>query len=91
MNNYKSNEPCLACGLVAENMVTYHHIITRKSGGTDDKYNLMSLCLRHHNEIHQKGTSYMAEKYPVIRNFLISHNWEFCEFLKKWRYYPNGT
>ena len=40
-----------------------HHVKTRKSGGTDDDYNLMPLCRSHHTECHKIGTSTFVKKY----------------------------
>lgn len=77
MKNYQSNSPCIICGLNQSGMVTFHHIKTRKSGGTDESHNLMSLCLWHHNEIHSSGLASFSKKYHQAKNFLISNGWEF--------------
>ena len=84
MKNYRSLEPCLVCGERGENKVTYHHIKSRKSGGGDEIWNLMPLCLRHHNEIHSKGTTSFVKKYS-LETFMTDFGWE--KSMDKW-YHP---
>lgn len=84
MKNYESKEPCLVCNLNQSKMVTYHHIKTRKSGGTDDSHNLMPLCLWHHNEVHSIGLVSFSKKYPNVNNFLLCNGWEFV--MGRWIY-----
>lgn len=85
--SFKSNLPCVACGLNKENMVTYHHIHTQKSRPDlrNNPFNLISVCQRHHNDFHSKGTDYMANKFPSVKEWLIKNNWYKCELTNKWR------
>lgn len=85
LKNYSTDRPCLACGKVTENGNTFHHILTRGSGGPDYDWNLMPLCGNHHTEIHLKGMTYFADKFPTIRTWLLFYKWEFNSFVKKWR------
>ena len=62
-----------------------HHVKTRKSGGTDDSYNLMPLCRSHHTEVHKTGTSTFVNKYNSARLWMLSNGWEHNVFLNKWR------
>lgn len=84
MKNYKSYQACIVCGQNGENMTTYHHIRTRKSGGTDETYNLMPLCLRCHNEVHKIGIVSFSKKHPSVHNWLIKNSWQFS--MGKWFY-----
>ncbi len=60
-----------------------HHIRTRKSGGSDDQFNLMPLCVQAHNEIHQIGLISMVEKYPELKEWLDLNGWEFDAYANK--------
>lgn len=84
--NFKSSEPCLCCGESRDKYVTSHHVYTRKAYPelAHDRRNKMPLCLEHHNMIHKKGTSYMAEKFPNIFKWLLKNDWEFDSYLNKW-------
>ncbi len=77
--------PCLACCSIAlksgvnvndllESAVRSHahHVISVGAGGDDVAGNLMSLCSRHHREIHQVGRRAMSELYPVVADWLDS-------------------
>jgi hypothetical protein len=57
-------------------MVTYHHIKTRKAGGSDEPHNLIPLCLWHHNMIHSIGLVSFSKRFEVAHNFLLKHGWE---------------
>jgi predicted HNH restriction endonuclease len=54
----------------------YHHVKTRKSGGTDEPHNLMPLCAWCHVEIHKIGLVSMSQKYESVNNWLINNGWE---------------
>lgn len=75
-------DKCIICGKLNPDK---HHWKTRKSGGTDEVHNLMSLCRFHHTEVHKIGASTFSEKYRIVKNWLLSHGWEYNELLKKWR------
>ena len=88
---YESNEPCVCCGLEGEGLVTYHHLFTRKvyPEFAEFSWNKIPVCLNHHTKgvdnFHSKGTVHMAERFPSVKNWLISNNWFFCDFVKKYR------
>jgi 5-methylcytosine-specific restriction endonuclease McrA len=82
---YNTDEPCLCCGVYTENGNCYHHIKTRKSGGTDDAFNLMPLCQRCHNYFHSIPLSSITKKNVVVKGWLEANGWVF-EY-GKWRHY----
>ncbi len=82
--NYKSSEPCAVCGERRPNMVCYHHIKTRGSGGSDHDSNLIPVCLKHHNEFHAYGNSKMLDKYLSAKLWFLRNGWEYCETSRKW-------
>lgn len=85
LENYKSDEPCLACNESRDGYVCYHHMVTRKNLGPDERWNLIPLCSKHHVlGIHQKGTTYYAENFPKVKEWLMFNGWEYVPFLKKW-------
>jgi 5-methylcytosine-specific restriction endonuclease McrA len=86
MKNFKSNKPCIVCGISVDGAVTFHHIFTRKSRPdlTYAEQNLISVCAKHHNMFHAKGTNYMANTFNSVKEFLIENGWEFNDYLKKW-------
>lgn len=55
------------------------HIKTRGSGGTDDSWNLMPLCRRHHQERHRIGLGSFAFKHVQVRQYLIANGWRVFE------------
>lgn len=61
------DRPCCCCG---DKPCDPHHIKTRGSGGGDETNNLLSLCRKHHTQIHQIGFNKMLELYPGLRAFL---------------------
>lgn len=65
---------CEVCGDVGADR---HHIRTRKSGGSDDEFNLINLCRKHHSELHYIGTTTFCEKYPRAMEVVLSKGWEF--------------
>lgn len=75
------NASCVCCG---NPDYDEHHIKTRKSGGGDERENLLDLCRLHHIEIHKIGMTKMIRKFPVIQLILKEKGWEYCETRKKW-------
>ena len=88
MANYKSNEPCVACGSETENGVSYHHIYTRGAYPelADKPWNKISLCdlTCHVQGVHMKGMNYMVEKYPNVKRWLEENEWEKDSYSGKW-------
>lgn len=76
--------PCIACAKPPPSEC--HHIKTRKSGGDDSVHNCISLCRRHHAQIHACGLVRFSEEFESIKYWLISANWIYDGFKKKWIY-----
>jgi len=85
---YKTTDPCLACGIVTPGGNCLHHVKTRGAGGCDCSYNLMPLCLQHHNEVHNSGLHDFAEKYLKVFIWLKDYDWIFYELMWKWIRFP---
>jgi hypothetical protein len=85
---WQTNLPCVACGRYTENGNALHHVLTRKAHPElkDKHYNLMPLCVHHHNMIHSKGARFMCEHFTNICAWLTSNNWYFCETTGKLRH-----
>jgi hypothetical protein len=73
---------CVICGNSGEG----HHILTQKAYPElkDKPWNIIPLTREYHSEWHNKGVSYMAEKYFQIKVWLKNHNWSYCEVKKTW-------
>jgi predicted restriction endonuclease len=52
------------------------HIKTKGSGGSDEPFNIMSLCRLHHALQHQIGIVTFIEKYPAVLKDVQSKGWE---------------
>lgn len=65
--------PCAACGHMPPS--DPHHIKTRGAGGTDDGWNIVSLCRAHHIQWHSMGPSKMLELYPRLGPVLKARGW----------------
>lgn len=81
--NYQTDKPCLVCKTVSVQRC-FHHVKSRKSGGGDELWNLMPLCLEHHNQVHMSGLNHFANSYNNVRFWLLQNNWYFN--LGKWRH-----
>lgn len=55
-------QPCAICGTRIG--IDVHHIISRGAQGDDVPDNLLPLCRRDHQTLHQYGISKMIERYP---------------------------
>jgi len=66
---YISDEPCIACGHGLENEVCYHHLTSRKAGGSDDPSNLLPVCKRCHMKAHESIVK-LFNRYPSVRAWL---------------------
>lgn len=84
--NFKSNEPCCACGESRDGYVCYHHVYTQKANSAHAraKWNLMPLCLKHHTMIHKISMSSMCEKFLGVALWCRKNGWFFHDVLKKW-------
>lgn len=48
-----------------------HHLTTVGAGGGDTEDNVIGLCVRHHQIIHNIGVRSMAKKYKRVRDYYI--------------------
>lgn len=94
--------PCLACATAdpylaleaarnSSGPISHpHHVKTVKSGGDDVPENVIALCVKHHIEVHNVGTSAMAEKYKTVKSWLVAAGWEYDEKNNKWSMGDDG-
>lgn len=77
MENFKSDYPCLCCGHDIDGEVCYHHEYGQKAFPEHkyEKWNLVSVCLKHHNEIHNKGSIWATDKYPNLKRWFVDNDW----------------
>lgn len=85
MTKYQTHHPCICCNTVEVDRC-YHHLKTRKAhpAFVDEPWNLIPVCVGHHNEIHLKGLNHMANKYHQVQNWLRAMNWEWDSYSRKW-------
>lgn len=87
--NFKTDKPCVSCGLVGENMVCLHHVYSKKAY-PEYKFcvwNLMPLCFSDHEKIHRKPLIETTKENKRIESWLINNHWYICEFTNKWRHH----
>ena len=60
--------PCYVCGAPGPNDV--HHIKSKGAGGDDTEQNLVTLCHKHHQELHQVGQLTFADRNQCFKNLL---------------------
>jgi len=65
---------CLVCGFYG---CTPCHIVTQKSGGSMDAFNLVNMCNEHHTEQGTIGWKKMSDKYDPIQQILWRKGWVF--------------
>jgi hypothetical protein len=78
------DQRCLVCG---RRGAVAHHVKSKGSGGSDEPWNLMSLDLIHHNEVHSAGLTAFAAKYRTVHLWLLANGWEFDDQKRKWTHY----
>jgi len=67
------NSVCAVCfGPATE----YHHVKTRKSGGTDDEWNLLPVNRKCHILIHAKGIITVSDSRNYLLQWLQRNGWE---------------
>ena len=76
--------PCLICHATP---VDVHHLNTRGSFADDVEWNLIPACRTCHNLFHNKGISFMANKFFHFKEWLIKNGWIYETHLAKWRHY----
>ena len=64
----------LTCYICGYHIVDVHHLNSKGSGGDDIENNLITLCRKHHSELHQIGLKKFSWKYPRIKEFLTKMN-----------------
>ena len=86
MSKYKSNEACVVCGYFAEDQVCLHHLLVKRTFPQykDASFNLIPVCLQHHNDFHSKGTRIMAEKHKSVKDWLTMQGWTYDLFFEEW-------
>lgn len=86
--SYISKDPCICCGHDLENEVCYHHLYSRKAypEHSEKPWNMIPVCLKHHNEFHDKNIPFMAVKYKNVMNWIVEREWYFCKITNKWRH-----
>jgi len=86
---YDEYKECIACGAIG---VDLHHVKTQGSGGSDESFNLMPLCHKHHVKVHSVGLIKFSEmklkKHGVngkaVTDWLLENGWEIDKMLNKW-------
>lgn len=86
MSNFESTEPCIVCNFYAEKSVCYHHLLVKRTFPQykNSSWNLIPVCLQHHNDFHSKGTRIMAEKHKSVKDWLIMQGWTYDSFFMEW-------
>lgn len=82
-----SRRKCVCCGTYGTNSfnpLDREHTKTRGSGGSNQSENVSDMCRIHHTEKGQKGVTYMADKYPNYKKWLLENGWHFDEYRRKW-------
>jgi hypothetical protein len=64
--------PCLVCRSTPCDVA---HIKTQGSGGSDEAWNLMPICRRHHSEQHTIGILSFSSKYLQVATYMADHGW----------------
>ena len=68
--------------LVCNNPKTDHcHVKSRGAGGSDDSWNIIYLCRKHHRLQHTMTWHKFCEMYPVVYLELQSKGWRIEEIL----------
>lgn len=76
--------PDIICIVTGQPNSVLHHVKTRGAGGPDKPENLLPICQAIHVEVHAKGLTWAANRYPQIKRWLEGHQWKFCHFLNRW-------
>jgi len=61
------SQPCIICGDLSDPC----HIQSQGAGGDDLPDNLLSLCRKHHTEMHMKGWPHMFRFYRAVGDALF--------------------
>lgn len=85
------SRPCYVCNYKGSINNDAHHVKSKKSGGEDVESNLVSLCRKHHQEIHQYGINKFCNLYPKFSIWLSKNDWYFCPTTEKWKQSKGGN
>jgi predicted restriction endonuclease len=66
-----------ACVICMKRGCDPSHVKSYGSTGIDEEWNIIPLCRVHHSEWHQRGALSTTEKYPRLKDHLISLGWSF--------------
>lgn len=77
MSTLVNPDECYFCGLKrsynnksSRSLIELHHIVSKKSGGTNESANLLPVCSNHHSLIHM-GFIIPIRFYNSTRGFLL--------------------
>jgi hypothetical protein len=65
--------PCIFCGA---RPTFIHHLKTRGSGGGDEWWNVINICMIHHREIHDKGFIHFWNSNHEFQTVMRARGWE---------------
>ena len=85
-NKQREAAKCIICGNQAERC----HVKSRGSGGTDDDWNIMSMCRKHHQEQHFIGWTVFYFKYPEVQPILRDKGWSLDSYTNR-LFNPNNA
>jgi 5-methylcytosine-specific restriction endonuclease McrA len=80
-NKFKKDQ-CEVCG--SRESLSIDHIKTFGSGGTDDEWNLWTLCFNCHVKKGQYGLVKFCQENKKAEELLIEKGWRFTDFFFKW-------
>src|SRR3990167_7657762 len=68
-------QPCAAPGKVGTNFdpIDGHHLTNKGARGGDTEDNVIPLLRSVHTQWHAKGLSWVLERYPKVRDWLVKH------------------
>jgi 5-methylcytosine-specific restriction endonuclease McrA len=65
---------------------TLHHVYSRKAHPrlAEEKTNMIPVCDDIHKLWHAQGTTFMQNKFPTIKQWLLENGWTFDATAWKW-------
>ncbi len=85
--NWKSDQPCVVCGINDEDRVCFHHLFSRKAYPEfqNEKWNLLPVCAVHHDRCHKDFNKLVKENFK-LELWLIKNDWYFDEIKGSWKH-----
>jgi hypothetical protein len=82
-NKFKK-EYCTVCG--SSQNLDAHHVKSQKARPDliNAESNVLTLCRKHHSEIHTIGLNSFIAKYMVVYIWLKNNGWQYDDFSGKW-------